>query len=169
MAGVAEFELGAQIEEVIAANILGDEQGVSLYGLAVTVNRMNPAAAGIAKTAQPRGHPVLETNLRYLKPKGQGKGAVFAIDPEHNALWLRPQRLTSTAINAGFLVVAGFVQDELPAYTVTVREPGWRDGEPFRGLPPGRFQKYVEGDMPDLLPQAWATLGLEVKANPSDM
>jgi hypothetical protein len=168
MVKLAEHESGKRIEDAITTSILGDERIISLDGIAVTVMRINPAATGIAKTAQSVRTPVLETNLRNVKYRTTGKGVIFAIDTEHNALWLRPQRLTSTAMDRGFLVVAGFVQDALPAYSVTVREQGWRDGEIFEGLPPSNYQKYVLGGMPDLLEQDWERLGTQVPASPSE-
>ena len=167
MVNLIECEPGARIELAIAARILRDERQRSLGGLAVAVERTNPKAAGIAKTAQAVRTPLLETNLRHVRPRAIGRGVIFAIDPEHNALWLRPQRLTTTAIDSGFLVVAGFVQDELPAYIVTVREPGWRDGEPSEGISQPRFLgSYADGGLPDLLDRHWEQLGTVVSETP---
>ncbi|HEY4964577.1 MAG TPA: hypothetical protein VIH90_07860 [Candidatus Saccharimonadales bacterium] len=151
------IEVDSNIEAQIAQSLGEIQENPDLYGLAVSVERINTLAPGIARTALPKGCYPEEQDVISLRPLISAKGSIFAIDNEHNTLWLRPQRLTISATDSGFLAVAGFIQDGHPAYSVTVRSPTWRDGIPLNIAAFGP-SPYARPILPNLLEKDWTKL-----------
>lgn len=151
-----------RIEDLIALEMLEENNNPSFLGLAVTVETVCDDVAGIYTTHQSRSYAPLNTTLdMYRKPKESTKGSIFALDKNHNTLWLRPQRLSQVAINAGFIAIPNFVtENESPAFSVKVRKPTRRDATPFINMiavviPGMRSQRYEESGMPVLAYEDW--------------